>query len=136
MLLVRYTVVTVLVLEYLIYLTNLSSYSSPTPFPVQLTPQETINGTLYTTPYPSWNSTTNDYEFYYFHIPFFFSTPMATKTTPPSINVNLFTYFSIFITSDEQNGMWCDFIITLLVVLYLDSCNFFIITKKIKVVSS
>ena len=32
--------------------------------------------------------------------------------------------------------MWFDFIITLLVVFYLDTCNFFILTKKIKVVSS
>jgi hypothetical protein len=62
--------------------------------------------------------------------------PIAKKSTPPSVNVNLVTYFSIFVSQDQQNGMWFDFIITLLVVFYLDSCNFFILTKKIKVVSS
>jgi hypothetical protein len=37
MLLVRYTVVTVILLEYLLALTNLSSYNSPAIFPGQLT---------------------------------------------------------------------------------------------------
>lgn len=37
MLLVRYTVVTVILLEYLLALTNLSSYNSPSTFPVEIT---------------------------------------------------------------------------------------------------
>lgn len=37
MLLVRYTVVTVILLEYLLALTNLSSYNSPSNFPGELT---------------------------------------------------------------------------------------------------
>jgi len=37
MLLVRYTVVAVILLEYLFALTNLSSYNSPTAFPDVLT---------------------------------------------------------------------------------------------------
>jgi len=41
--------------------------------------------------------------------------------------VNLYTYFSIPVSSDQQNGMWFDFIITVLVVFYLDNCNFFVL---------
>jgi hypothetical protein len=98
MLLVRYTVVFILICEYTLYLTNLSSYNSPTPFPVALTPLETVNNVTYTTPYPSWNSTSNEDEFYYFYIPFYFATPLAKKYTPPRVNVNLVTYFSIFVS--------------------------------------
>ena len=46
MLLVRYTVVFILVCEYTLLLTNLTSYNSPTPFPVALTPPVTKNGVV------------------------------------------------------------------------------------------
>jgi len=63
-------------------------------------------------------------------------TPRATNFSPPSVNVNLITYFGIFVTRDQINGLWIDAVITLLVVFYLDTCNFFVLTKKIKVVNS
>jgi hypothetical protein len=46
MLLVRYTVVFILICEYSLFLTNLTSYNSPTPFPEALTPPVTVEGVV------------------------------------------------------------------------------------------
>jgi hypothetical protein len=67
--LVRYSVVVVILLQYILALSNLSSYNTPTPFPQQLT--ETFDGEGYPT-YPS-------YQKYYYSIPWYF------KSTPDTV---------------------------------------------------
>ena len=46
MLLVRYTYAFMIVCEYLIFLTNLTSYNSPATFPEALTPPVTVDGVV------------------------------------------------------------------------------------------
>jgi hypothetical protein len=75
LLLVRYTVVFLLVIEYSLFLSNLTSYNSPTLFPSTFT-QINVNGTSEAAPYPN-------AENYYFYIPWYFSTRLATKDNPP-----------------------------------------------------
>lgn len=99
MLLVRYTVVTVILLEYLLALTNLSSYNSPSTFPAELTTRYHIpgvDGGVYPNP-----------DQLYYSIPWYFNVTRLsyndTAVIPsgvvlPEIDVAMFQFFGVCVS--------------------------------------
>ena len=54
----------------------------------------------------------------------------------PVINVNVNNYFSVFVDRRRMNGFWIDFLVTILVIFYLNTCNFWMLYRDIKIVPS
>lgn len=110
MLLVRYTIVLVILIQYVMALTNLSSYNSPKKFPSQLLEQD--SDPLLVPVYPSENK-------YYYSIPWYFEVTRKTidknGTLLPLIDVSFYEFFGISVAGRTLNGIWIDFIVLMFI---------------------
>ena len=126
LLIVRTTVAVLIVLQYWADLMDLSSYNSPKKFPNELTGD---NHTVYP----------NEQQFYY-DVPYIFarnSTQNATgHITNATVNLNVTSYFMFDLESRRMNGLWIDFIVTLLVAVYFNTCSFWLLFRPIKIIMS
>ena len=108
---------------------DLSSYNSPKQFPEHIL-NTTGNGDAV---YP------NEDAFYY-NIPLIMSfnaTRNETgKITASEVNLNVTSYFCMDIESRKMNGLWLDYIVTLLVSLYFNTTNLWILFKPVKITLS
>ena len=132
--LVRYTVVFVLILQYILALESLSSYLSPAPFPVELTTY--VDKSLEPIKYGVYPNN----KYHYFYVPFYFyltsNTTLVDGVSEPTVNLSMLDYFAVYVSPEKLNGMWFDFVVTLLVVLYLNFCNFWLLNKNLKITES
>lgn len=120
MLLVRYTVVLLILIEYFFALTNLSSYNSPTPLPASLTAAGVY-------PNPSQ---------YFFNIPWEFRVTEQTYQGLPQISIAVFQFFGVSVGPRQLNGLWLDFSVVIFMFVYLNNFSIWIIKKEFKIVPS
>jgi len=121
--LVRYVTVAVILTQYLLALTNLSSYNSPSIFPYQL---RTTSTTGEETVYPNPNN-------YYFATPWYFKATSQQFDGAPKVNVGVLNFLSIAVGGRVLNGMWIDFIVVVIMYVYLNNLNLWLINKPYKV---
>jgi hypothetical protein len=122
----------IFVLEYIIAVTCLSSYNSPAKFPIELLldiPSFTEYGV-----YP------NPAHYYYF-IPWFFKATHQTVETSgygiqPVVQVKVLEFFSIDVSARRLNGVWIDYCTSVMVIIYFNTCNFWMLFRNVKVISS
>lgn len=132
-LVVRYTVVIIFVMEYFMAVSCLSSYNSPQSFPTSLLRNSTVNATANYTVYPN-------EEYFYFYIPVYFGYKEIAQAQAPTINytVNLdvTTYFGFAADADRLNGMWIDYSVILTILFYFNFCNFWMLFQPTQIVRS
>lgn len=123
---VRSTVVVLFVFQYWIEIFNLSYYNSPKSFPKHLVGEgEKI--------YP-------DADHYYYKVPFILSWDQTTdasgKLLNSTANLNYWSYLTMDASNRKLNGIWIDFIMTVVVSIYFSLCNFWMLYRPIKVILS
>ncbi len=122
--LVRYVTVAVILTQYLLALTNLSSYNSPSIFPYQLRTTATTTGAETVYPNPS---------NYYFAMPWYFKATSQQFDGEPEVNVGVLNFFAIAVGGRVLNGMWIDLIVVVIMYVYLNNLNLWLINKPYKV---
>lgn len=122
-LVVRYTVVIIFVLEYFMALSCLSSYNSPQSFPASLLGTAGV--------YP--NS-----EYFFFDIPVYFGYKNVIDQQPIdyTVNLNVTTYLGFSADRGRLNGMWIDYSVILMVLFYFNFCNFWMLFQPTQIVRS
>jgi hypothetical protein len=113
-LVVRYTVVIIFVLEYFMAISCLSSYNSPQSLPTSLLGTAGV--------YP--NS-----EFFFFYIPVYFGYKELIDQPPIdfTVNLNISTYLGFAADEGRLQGMWIDYSVILLIMFYFNFCNFWML---------
>ena len=128
LLLVRTSIAVLIVLQYWIDVFDLSSYNSPKPFPEQV-----VNTTQGHAVYP------NQDQFFY-NIPVLLSFNATRddqgQIISSEVNLNVTSYFCMDIERRKMNGLWLDYLVTILVYLYFNTTNLWLLFKPIKVTRS
>lgn len=121
----KYTILVVFIFQYLFIVLNMSTYST-FGWPTQIQ--------IYNV-YPN-------QQYYYFNIPICFAlsqnlTSIAPNAPPvKTVNLELFSFYGLDLQSDSFEGLWVDFLITVLIYFYLNSFNFWLVATPHKVVIS
>lgn len=116
--LVRYVTVAVILIQYLMALTNLTSYNSPSPFPHQLRMDGDVS-TVYPNP-------TN----WFLSNPWYFdATNEVSDRGEPKITVKVCNFFGIPVAGRMLNGMWIDFLVVVIMYFYLNNYNMWLLNK-------
>ena len=53
-----------------------------------------------------------------------------------AVNLNITSYFCMDVNSRKLNGLWLDYVVTLLVVVFFNTTNIWIIYKPVKITLS
>lgn len=126
LLLVRTAVSILMVIQYWADLIDLSSYNSPKSIPSY------IKGDGQSV-YP------NDESFFY-GVPYIFSRNATRNETgqiiEATVNLNYTSYFMLDLETRKMNGLWIDFIVTVIVAIYFNTCSFWILFRPIKIIMS
>ena len=127
LLLVRTSIAVLIVVQYWIEVFDLSSYNSPKQFPSQL--MDTHNHTVYP----------NEDTFFY-NVPILLSFNATRnaqgKIIESEVNLNVTSYFCLDVERRKMNGLWLDYITTVLVSLYFNTTNLWLLFKPIKITLS
>jgi hypothetical protein len=80
-------------------------------------------------------------EFYYFNIPICFSLSSNYTTVPTlgdvkTVNLRTLNFYSTDLENKPLNGLWIDFMVTVLIYFYLNSFNFWLVSTPHKIVPS
>ena len=126
LLLVRTAVSILMVLQYCADLIDFSSYNSPKRVPDYLKGE----GQLI---YPNEDS-------FFYGIPYIFSRNATQNETghiiDATVNLNYTSYFMLDLEKRRMNGLWIDFIVTVLVAVYFNTCSFWILFRPVKIIMS
>ena len=123
-LVVRYTVLVVFILQYFMALSCLSSYNSPKQLPTEILMSNTYpNSDHFYFAIPvmmSWNATRND----------------TGNIIDAYINLNVTSYAGFSPDASRLNGIWIDYVVILLVLVYFNFCNFWLLFKSSEIIRS
>ena len=81
-------------------------------------------------------------QFYYFNIPICFALSTNTTAVDPvgtlvkSVDLKTLSFYSIDLTSQSLNGLWIDFMVTVLIYFYLNAFNCWLVAIPHKIVCS
>jgi hypothetical protein len=125
LLMVRSIVVIIFVLQYWLEVFNLSDYNSPKPFPSHIVGDGQI--------YPN-------ADHFYYKVPFILHFNMTTDATTSVVtsttNLEYMSYISMDAGNRKLNGIWIDFVMTIVVAIYFSLCNFWMLFRPVKVTQS
>ncbi len=81
-------------------------------------------------------------QYYYYNIPICFTLSTNYTTIDPgaqqvkSVDLKTLSFYSIDLNSKSVNGLWIDFMVTVLIYFYLNAFNFWLVATPHKIVLS